>query len=126
MPLPWVRLDSNIASHDKILLALGQKDGAKVAWMYVCSLGYSGGHGTDGLIPFAALGFIHGTKRLAEQAVEVGLWQIDREGWRIPNWALRQEESVTTERKRAAQSAAAIRTNCIRYHGQECGCWKPD
>jgi len=68
--LPWVRLDSNIASHDKILSLLGERDGVKAAFMYVCGLGYCGGHGTDGLIRYGALPFIHGIRRLAELRVK--------------------------------------------------------
>jgi hypothetical protein len=123
MGLPWVRLDSNIASHDKILDLLEMRDGVKAAWMYVCSLGYSGGHDTDGLIRFAVLSHIHGTKKLAEMAVEVELWAPDPEGWRIPKWATRQQTTATTEKKRSAQSKGAQRGNCIRWHGPECGCW---
>lgn len=124
MSLPWVRLDSNIASHDKILTLLAHRDGTKAAWMYVCGLGYSGGHGTDGLVPFAALPFIHGTKTLARLLVESSLWAPDPLGWRIPKWADKQQISVATQAKRAAQSAGARRANCTRWHGEDCGCWK--
>jgi hypothetical protein len=123
MALPWVRLDSNIASHDKILSLLEQRDGVKAAWLYVCALGYCGGHGTDGLIKFAALPFIHGNKRLAGLLVEHHLWYPDQQGWRIPKWAERQELSLVTEQKRAAQSAGGRKGNCIKWHGQDCGCW---
>ena len=75
MGLPWTRLDSNIASHDKILrLVTEYKHGKGSAFVYVCSLGYAAGNGTDGLVPFACLHFIHATKRDAEALVEVGLW----------------------------------------------------
>ena len=126
MSLPWVRLDANIASHDKILTLLQNGAGVKAAWSYVCSLGYSGGHGTDGLIPFSALPFIHCTKSLAALLVAHGLWEPDQLGWRIPNWSDRQQTSTATESKRAAQSAGARKANCVRWHGPDCGCWKGD
>ena len=121
--LPWVRLDSNIASHDKILALLEERDGVKAAWVYVCSLGYCGGHGTDGFIPFGALPFVHGTRRLAEMLVSQGLWKPEPRGWRIPNWAERQQTSDATETIRAAQAAGARKANCVRWHGDKCGCW---
>jgi hypothetical protein len=122
--LPWVRLDSNIASHDKILALLAERDGVKAAWMYVCSLGYCGGHGTDGLINFASLPFIHGTKRLAAMLVEHDLWTPDPQGWRIPKWSDRQQSTGATEQIRAAQAAGARKANCVRWHGPGCGCWQ--
>ena len=52
MGLPWVRLDANIATHDKILNLLS--DPSKHKWQaiasYMFALGWSGGHGTDGEI----------------------------------------------------------------------------
>jgi hypothetical protein len=124
MGLHWVRLDSNIASHDKILRLLEMKDGTKAAWAYVCGLGHCGGHGSDGLITFQSLPFIHCTKRHAEMLVEVGLWQPVPLGWQVPNWATRQESSGITDAKRIAQSVGAHKANCQRWHGMDCGCWK--
>lgn len=126
MGLPWVRLDSNIASHDKILALLDERNGVKAAWMYVCSLGYCGGHGTDGLVKFNVLPFVHGTKQLAGLLVQHGLLAPDPEGWRIPNWDERQQSSGDTGRVRAAQSAGARKANCVRWHGEDCGCWSVD
>ena len=54
MSLPWVRLDSNIASHDKVLRAVGDRGKPAMA-VYMFGLGWSGGHLTDGHIPAAAL-----------------------------------------------------------------------
>lgn len=116
-------MDSNIATHDKILDVLAQRNGVNAAWMYVCSLGYSGGHGTDGAIPFNALPFIHGNKSLPGLLVDARLWTPEPAGWSIPNWAERQEMSMITEQKRAAQSKGGTKGNCIKHHGPDCGCW---
>ena len=124
MSLPWVRLDSNIASHDKIVRLLSQKDGHKAFTLYVCGLGYAGGHATDGHIPTAALPFIHGTERLARQLVEVQLWDSADEGWSIRNWGSRQELAIVTSIKEAAKRRASAKANCTRWHAPECGCWK--
>jgi len=43
MGLPWVRLDANIASHDKTIKALGHRNGKGAMALYVFALGWSGG-----------------------------------------------------------------------------------
>ena len=127
MALPWVRLDANLASHDKILALLGEQPPAlayKAAFSYVCSLGYSGGHGTDGLIEFAAVPFIHGNKKTAALLVKHFLWTPDRLGWVIVNFDKRQQLSATTRAIRNAQRAGALKANCKRWHGDDCNCWE--
>ena len=130
MSLPWVRLDSNIATHDKVLRLLAQRDGHRAFTAYVCGLGYAGGHSTDGHIPSYALPVIHGTERIAGLLVTVGLWEPDHRdgepGWSIHNYLQRQELTLVTETKRLAQRVAARRTNCLRWHGPDCGCWRGD
>ena len=126
MGLPWVRLDSNIATHPKVLRLIAQRDGYRAFTVSICSLGYSCGHATDGLIERFALTTIHGTERHARMLVDGGFWEYDPEGrgWLIRNWDRRQEMSFITEGKKLAQSLAAKKTNCQRWHGPECGCWK--
>lgn len=127
MGLEWVRMDSNISSHDKIL-QLVLFDPSPDRWQacssYVFSIGWSGGHGTDGVIPSAALAFVHGTAETARLLVKYHLWVEETDGYRLPNFAVRQELAIVTEAKRAAQQAGAIKGNCIRYHGKDCGCWR--
>jgi hypothetical protein len=126
MSLPWVRLDSNVATNDKILALLDEKppaDAFRAAFSYVCSLGYSGGHGTDGLIRFAAVTFVHGNRRTAELLVKHHLWHPDPEGWRIPNWDVRQQSSAVTESIKRSRRAASTKGNCVRWHGADCNCW---
>jgi len=67
---------------------------------------------------------LHGTKSEAQVLVDVGLWEPVDTGWQIRNYAIRQELEVITEWKRRQQSMAAKRTNCVRWHGPDCGCWK--
>jgi hypothetical protein len=125
MPLPWVRLDANIATHDKILHLLAQRDGSKAFVLYVCALGYSGGHGTDGHVPTYALPVVHGNEKLAQLLVNCELWAANGgSGYHIRNWEERQQMNATTDAVRAAQSAGARKANCIRWHGPECGCWE--
>jgi hypothetical protein len=123
--LPWVRLDANIATHDKVLDLLARPSGYRAFTLYVCALGWSGGQGTDGAIPKSALNINHGTEKLAWLLVDVGLWDhADAGGYTIRNWAFRQETQITLKVKSELRKAASRKGNCIRYHGRACGCWQ--
>lgn len=126
MALPWVRMDTNIPSHDKILRLIS--DPSPKRWQavasYMFSFAWSGGAGTDGHIVSAALPFVHGTTATARLLVKYGLWDEVSDGYQIHNFADRQELEVVTASKRAAQRAGALKANCRRFHGPECGCWK--
>lgn len=126
MGLPWVRLDANIASHDKILALLSDPSPKK--WQafasYTCSFAWSGGQGTDGHIPTYALASVHGTKETARLLEKYGLWDVAVAGWQIRNFHERQSLSAATESARAAKKRASAKGNCIRHHGPDCGCWK--
>lgn len=126
MGLPWVRLDSNIAQHDKILALLADPSSKK--WQalssYFCGLAWSGGQGTDGFVPTFALQAVHGTSVTARLLVKHGLWAEGTNGWQIRNYAERQELAIVAESKRAAAASAARKANCVRWHGPDCGCWK--
>jgi len=124
MALPWVRIDAGIATHDKILNLLAQRNGRAIAFSYICAIAYSGGNGTDGLIPFNALRYIHATKRDAETLVEADLFVPDRLGWMIRNYNHRQQMSASAEAVRRSQREGALRANCVRWHGKDCDCWK--
>ena len=125
MPLPWVRLDSSFATHDKVLALLsghGEK-GRSAGFVYCCALGYCGLHGTDGLVTFAALPFVHGRRRDADLLVEVRLWRPAPTGWEVTNWATRQELSMTTAAKKDAASTSGRKAACARWHQRGCTCW---
>lgn len=126
MGLPWVRLDANIASHDKILALLADKSPRKwqAAASYVFALGWAGAAGTDGYVPTYALGSVHGTNVTARLLCKHGLWIEGVGGWRIPNYEQRQELTIVAESKRAAAQLASRKANCARWHGPSCGCWK--
>ena len=112
MPLPWVRLDSNIASNHKILALLAEKDGYRAAFTYVCALGYCGSHGTDGFIVTNALGFVHANANVTQLLVKYRLWIEAPGGWLINDWEEYQEStSETKERRVRAQAGAAARAN---------------
>lgn len=126
MSLPWVRLDTALPDHPKMLaLVDGYKDGRASAFVFVCSMAYAGRHGTDGYIPRAALPRIGGRNVDADRLVEVGLWHKDgANGWVIHGWAEYQPSTdETQERKRRIQESSR-KANCVRWHGPDCGCWK--
>jgi hypothetical protein len=108
-------LDSNIASNHKILAVLGERDGYRAAFAFVCALGYCGGHGTGGFIAQEALGFVHARRRDADLLVHHRLWIDQPGGWLINDWEEYQgsDEEVQERRKRAQAGAAA------RWNGHE-------
>lgn len=88
MPLPWVRLDTSMPDHPKILELVERGDvGMAAAFVWTCSLAYAGKHGTDGLIRRSTLIRINGKAKHAALLVEHKLWDLDPDGWRIHNWA---------------------------------------
>lgn len=126
MSLPWFRMDSNVASHDKILALLS--DPSPKRWQafasWVCASGWSVGHATDGRIPTVALPFVHGTPATARLLVKYRLWDEAATGWQIVNFAERQQLDVVTAGKNAARRAASEKANCTRHHPP--GCWQGD
>jgi hypothetical protein len=67
---------------------------------------------------------VHGTTGTARLLVKYRLWEEALTGYRIKNYEERQELSIVSEAKRAAQAAGARKANCHRWHGPECNCWK--
>jgi hypothetical protein len=126
MGLPWVRLDANIAAHDKILALLSDPSATK--WQavasYMFSTAWSGGAGTDGYVPRTALPFVHGTSATARLLEKYGLWTEAPAGWRIPNFDKRQPLTAAAESVRQTKQKASAKGNCIRHHGPDCGCWQ--
>lgn len=126
MSLPWVRLDTGIATHDKMLRLFKSKDGHRAFSVYICGLAYAGAHATDGFIPKDALPFIHGSERQATTLIDHRLWEYDPsgEGYRIRNFDIRQEMEMVRAMKAAARKLGARKGGCIKNHGPDCHCWK--
>lgn len=122
MALPWVRLDSNVGQHDKILALV--HDPSPKRWQaltsYFISLGWSGGQGTDGRIPAYALSTVQGTKDTARLLVKHGLWIERTAAWEIKNWAERQQLEAITAAKNEARRVSSEKANCSRWHGPTC------
>ena len=124
--LPWVRTDSNIASHDKILALIDDPSPKK--WqalsVYLMSYPWSGGQGTDGIIPKSALKVVHGSPITARLLVKHRLWIECLQGWEIVNFEARQQLSNETYIIRKTQSLGGKKGACVRHHGPDCGCWQ--
>lgn len=126
MGLPWFRFDVNFPQHDKILrmLAAAGDRGKAAAFVYVCGLAYCANVESDGVIPFGALVFAHGKKRDADLLLEHGLWRPHPAGWEVVNYLERQPSADTIRQGKADRTKAARKANCVRWHGEACGCWQ--
>jgi hypothetical protein len=77
--------------------------------VYMAGLGWTGAQGQNGYIPAFALPMLHGTRKEAQELVEVGLWDLAQGGWDVHDWAEYQpstEEHVKRSNK-ARQAAQA-------------------
>ena len=125
MALPWVRLEGNIGTHDKILDLLSRKDGHRAFVLYICALGWCGGQGTDGVVPAWALGVNHGDRKLGDMLVDCRLWTHEEAGaYRFPTWDRRQEPAIVREVRKTMREMSSRKANCVRWHGKDCGCWQ--
>ena len=124
--LPWVRVDSHIASHDKFLMLLADPSPKRwqAAFSYVCALGWAGSQGTDGHIPPTALPFVHGTTTTARLLVKYGLWEESLTGWQIRNYLERQVSAAADAATLEGKKRGLRKANCVRWHGDACGCWE--
>lgn len=104
MTLQWVRLETSLPDHPKVLELISAKK-HKSVMVYVLGLAYCGRHELDGYVPKAALPFIHGTKSDADALCFVGLWTPTPNGYEINGWS--DFQPTNEERNRAKQKAKA-------------------
>lgn len=109
MALPWVRLDSQWPHNPKFLMLAEDKKWRAIT-VYMGGLAWSGAQGQNGYIPAYALAMIHGTKREANELLEVNLWLPAQGGWDINDWTEYQPSSEEHEaRSQRARLAAQKR-----------------
>lgn len=125
MTLPWVRIDTGLAQHPKILNLTSDPSPQRwrAAFGYICGITWSAQGGSDGHVPVNALASVHSTRQTAALLVDHGLWEPTLDGWVIHNYAIRQELAIITDTKRAMRLRAAERAACVRWHGPDC--WGP-
>lgn len=121
--LPWYRRDVDWFQHPKVLELLSMRDGFRAAVVWDASIAYAVRNQTDGVIRSAVLPTIHGRKVDAERLVKVGLWDEHPDGYVVHGFAEYQQTSQVTAEIRATKQRAAAKGNCVRHHGQGCGCW---
>jgi hypothetical protein len=113
MALPWVRMDCNWWNHPKFLMLIEDRKYQAVT-AYWAAVGWSGGHGQAGFLPYFALSQIHATRKQAGELVEVRLFEVDEGGWQIHDWADYQPSTEENEaRSKRARDAAMT-----RWHGK--------
>jgi hypothetical protein len=104
MTLQWVRLETSLPDHPKVLALIeGKKH--KSVMVYVLGLAWCGRHELDGFIPKSALKFIHASQKDAENLCLVGLWRPTDMGYEINGWG--EFQPTSTERKDAKKRAVA-------------------
>lgn len=128
MGLPWIRLDTNLPMHDKIIELAGHGDrGLAAAFVYVSSLAYSGANTTDGFIAKGALPFIHGKTAHAKLLVAVRLWEpLEPRGWSIRNYGDRNlvgaaQQAINEALSEAGKKGAAARWGTTKANGHPNG-----
>lgn len=125
MALPWVRLDTGLPDHPKILALIDARK-HRAALAYVFGLAYCGRHETDGFIPRAALPFLHASTTDANALVEARLWQHAEGGYQVKDWAEYQPTSEVSRRRLDDLKRAARKGGCVKNHGPGCECWKDE
>jgi hypothetical protein len=124
MSLPWFRVDTSLASHDKVLALLDDPAPAsakyRALFSYVCAIGWSVDSETDGRIPRSALIYMHGTPVTARLLVKYDLWHEEPPGFLIHNFADRQPTASSSRALRDIRKIAGARSACLRWHGPAC------
>lgn len=126
MALPWVRFDTNMPTHDKILALASDPSPKRYQALasYMFSIQWSGGHGTNGRVPTAALPFVHGTAATARLLVKHDLWIERTAAWEIKNFAEYQLLDEVAEEAKKGMRRGSAKGNCRRWHGPDCKCWE--
>ena len=109
MGLPWIRLDTSMFDHPKLLGLLESNDYRAVV-VHIAGMAYCGKHGTDGFIPRGVLRRIEGRVSDAKRLCDEGLWTENGGGWDIKGWDEYQiSDDETRARRDKARNAAAVR-----------------
>lgn len=109
MGLPWIRLDTQIFDHPKVLSLIAQGQYRAVV-AHLAAMTYAGKHGTDGFIDRAALPWIHCRPADAVLLVDAEMWVESAGGWNIHGWdEYQMSDDAAKARRLKAQHAAAVR-----------------
>jgi hypothetical protein len=113
-PIPWFKVDDNLAFHAKTIAA-----GNAAMGMWVRAGSWSAQTLTDGFIPAHMLNSF-GSKSLAKKLVQSGFWVEAEGGYQFHEWEDRQptreavEKDRTAARERVRAAREAKRTGNVR------------
>lgn len=85
--MTWAKFDDGIYDHPKVIEA-----GRDARELFFASIVYSSRHLTDGVIPRGALRILQAwteiddTAACADRLIEVGLWEVHEDGYRIGDY----------------------------------------
>ncbi len=110
MPLPWVRLDTSMPDNSKVLhLIESHPQGMAAAFVWLCSIAYSGKHGTDGFVTRSALARCNGKAVHARLLVDHQFWRDEGVGWTIHDFNEYQESNAETQARSERARIAAFK-----------------
>lgn len=95
--MAWALLDDNFPNHPKAVEA-----GPLAAYLFVCGLCYCRRFHTDGFIPRKALpmlGVSGNPRRMVDRLIDVGMWHLDGDGWRINGYEEFYADAIDKARK---------------------------
>ncbi|WP_280363760.1 hypothetical protein [Nocardia wallacei] len=117
MGLPWIRFDTSLFDHPKIL-ELKEANQYKAIVVHLEAMTYSGKHQLGGFVPRSALRVIGGTQREVTKLRGVGLWDHtdDDSGWRLHDWGDYQRlyQDLAAEDIARRQQISQTRRNAAR------------
>lgn len=107
--LPWVRMDTGIPQHSKILQLVN--DGAwRAIAVWHFSIEWCGANNNGGFVPSYALAAIHARRVDMEKLVTVGLLDMAQGGWQLHNYDEKQHvDDAARKRSEHASTAAQAR-----------------
>lgn len=108
MALPWVRLDTSWPRNPKFLMLIEDRKWRAIS-VWTAGLAWSGEQGQSGFVPYFALPACHGTRKEAQELVEVGLWEPAEGGYQIHDWADHQPSNDEHEKRSQRARAAALK-----------------
>jgi len=109
--VPWFKVDDSLYSHPKWVAA---SPAAKALWVTAGS--WCASQLTDGHVPRHVLPIVGGKPRAAQELVDLGLWEMNGNGWVFHDWLELQPSRADVEAARAEKADAGARGNHQRWH----------
>lgn len=111
--MPWFKVDDQLATHPKTVLA-----GNAAMGLWVRAGSWSAAHLTDGYVPASVVPMLGATTRQAAQLVKAGFWHAEDDGYRFHDWDVFQPKAVDVVAHKEAQKVAGRRAAHDRWHAK--------